>query len=88
MNNKIRTIEWQQDFSGNEPEVYEGKKPLPAVPLQGGKSLMPGLLTWSYKKGERTKVIEVKNSEGNCFLDVVRGHQISGIPDKAFHFVD
>ena len=87
-NHRIRIIEWQQDVHGQEPEVLEGKKPLPAVP-QGSDSLTLGFLAWAYKKGEKTRVvIKDQNSQEYCFLDVEHGHQISGIPHKAFRFLD
>jgi hypothetical protein len=77
-----RIIEWQQDIRGQEPEALEGKKPLP-------DHLTSGFLAWAYKKGERTRVVvKDQNSQEYCFLDVDRGHQISGIPQKAFRFLD
>ena len=84
-----RIIEWQQDVRGQEPESLEGKKPLPAVP-QGSDPLTPGFLEWAYKKGEQTRVqvLKIQNSQEYCFLDIDRGHQISGIPRKAFRFLD
>lgn len=87
-NRRTRIIEWYQDVHGQEPEAFEGDETLPAVP-KGGDQLSRGFLAWAYKRGERTRVVvEDQNSQAYCFLDVERGHQIRGIPNKAFRFLD
>jgi hypothetical protein len=84
-----KVIEWKLDVCGEEPEVFNGKEPVGAVPQEAG-ILTPGCLRWAYKKGERTRVQVL--SSGKCqtyrFLDIRQGHEIEGISPDAFRFVD
>jgi len=83
-----RIIEWQRDIRGEEPEFLNDGAAVGAVPQNTGR-LTVGHLGWSYKKGEQTRVMQLRseNSRKYSFLDVKRGHQISDIPEDAFRLM-
>lgn len=86
--NRVRKIVWLREISGEEPEVLQGKEPLPAVP-GGIGDLAVGRLKWSYNTGQQTRVQELESNPEKCrFLDVDRGYEITGVPCDAFRFLD
>jgi hypothetical protein len=84
---RVRKIEWLREICGEEPEVLQGREPLPAVP-GGIGDLAVGRLNRAYNKGQQTRV-QVLESEDPCrLLDVDRGHEVSRIPHDAFRYLD
>lgn len=84
-----KIIEWQRDIRGKEPELFDGRTPVGAVPQNPGM-LTAGYLVWSYVNGEQTRVqlLKREGSRKFWFLDTKRGHQISEIPQDAFRFMN